>query len=532
MPTAPNFLIEPFPNNLVELIERSVRQQPEHIAVSSSDLKTILNYGQLDRLVQSARGQLAARRIKRSDAIVLVADNSVEFVIGFLAIISLGAIAVPLSPSLTSHEWIDRFAALPVHAALIAEHVTDHFPLDDPGLASISKWVIRAEGNGDDASIHIHGTNDASANPADKDSAPFTTVSGKDVALILFTAGSTSAPKAVPLTHQNVIASVRHIALGYELSAQDATLLVMPLYHGHGLVAGLLATLASGGGAYLPSTGSFSAHLFWEDAVRTGMTWYTAVPTIHRILVNRAQHEYPGETVIKLRFIRSCSAPLDDELVHDIATTFHAPVISAYGMTETAHQVSSNPLPAHGINKTSSVGPPTGVAIKVLRDDKTDAEVNEIGEVLVRGETLTPGYIDNAEANASSFLGGWFHTGDLGCKDEDGYLYLKDRLKEIINRGGDKVSPHDVDQVLVSYPKVLEAATFGKSDPVYGEVVQAAVSLRQGEVATESELRDFCRSKLSAFEVPQRIFIVSEFPKTAKGSIDRRALAKQFGKSG
>ena len=528
MPTAPNFLIEPFPNNLVELIERSVRQQPEHIAVSSSGLKTTLNYGQLDRLLQSARSQLVAKKIKRGDAVFLISDNSVEFVIGLLAIISLGATTVPLSPSLTTQEWVDRFAALPARAALIAEQLVNHFPFDDPGLDSIFKWIIRVEGSGAGASVHIHGTSDAATNTDDGDSVPSATVADKNVALILFTAGSTSAPKAVPLTHQNVIASVRHIALGYELSPQDATLLVMPLYHGHGLIAGLLATLASGGSAYLPSTGSFSAHLFWQDAVRTAMTWYTAVPTIHRILVNRAQQEYPGETAIALRFIRSCSAPLDDKLVHDITKTFHAPVISAYGMTETAHQVSSNPLPDRGVNKASSVGLPTGVAIKIVRDDRTEAEVNEVGEVLVCGETLTPGYINNAEANASGFLGGWFHTGDLGCKDEDGYLYLKGRLKELINRGGDKVSPHDVDQVLISYPKVLEAATFGKSDPVYGEVVQAAVSFRQGEVATENELRDFCRSKLSAFEVPQRIFIISDFPKTAKGSIDRRALAKQL----
>jgi acyl-CoA synthetase (AMP-forming)/AMP-acid ligase II len=175
----------------------------------------------------------------------------------------------------------------------------------------------------------------------------------------MFTAGTTSAPKVVPLTHRNIVASVQSISSVYDLSSQDATLIVMPLFHGHGLVAGLLATLASGGRAYIPSTGGFSAHLFWEDVVRLGVTWYTAVPTIHRILLNRASQEYPSNSLIALRFIRSCSAPLDEELAAATIATFRAPMISAYGMTETSHQVSSNPLPVHAANKPSSVGLPT-----------------------------------------------------------------------------------------------------------------------------------------------------------------------------
>jgi acyl-CoA synthetase (AMP-forming)/AMP-acid ligase II len=532
MPVVSSFLLEPFPGNLFDLIGRSVRQQPDHVAVGSSDLKTIITYGQLDSLVQSTRILLASRKIARGDTVVLVSDNSVEFVVGFLAVIALGAKVVPLSSSLTPQEYAARLAALNVVGVLIASHLADHFPSNDPFLASVTKWTIQVQGTGADTNVSVSDVSGEESTREHGTTQPSEVIQGEDIALIMFTAGSTSAPKAAPLTHVNLIESVRHIAQGYELSTQDATLLVMPLFHGHGLVGGLLATLASGGSAYLPSTGAFSAHLFWPDAVRIGMTWYTGVPTIHRILVNRAKQEYPGNTTIALRFIRSCSAPLDDELVEAVAAAFHAPVISAYGMTETAHQVSSNPLPSAGVNKTSTVGLPTGVEVKILHDDGAVAAVGEIGEVVVRGRSLTAGYLNNPEANATSFLAGWFHTGDLGSIDEDGYLNLKGRLKELINRGGDKVSPHDVDAVLVSHPKVLDAATFGEPDPVYGEVVQAAVSLREGETATESELREFCSSRLSAFEVPQRIFMVSGFPKTAKGSIDRRALARQFDKSG
>jgi acyl-CoA synthetase (AMP-forming)/AMP-acid ligase II len=323
------------------------------------------------------------------------------------------------------------------------------------------------------------------------------------------------------------LAKCRIESAAHELSPSDATLIVMPLFHGHGLIAGLLATLASGGGAYLPSTGSFSAHLFWADMARVGATWYTAVPTIHRILVNRAPKEYPSSPVA-LRFIRSCSAPLDGELATATAAAFRAPMIGAYGMTETAHQTTSNPLPDRGTNKIPSVGLPTGVKLRIVADDGRDAATDASGEIWLRGETVTAGYLDNPSANAASFVDGWFRSGDLGSVDADGYLFVKGRLKDVINRGGEKISPTEIDAVLLSNPKVFDAASFGEPDAIYGEDVNAAVILRRGVEASESELQDYCRSMLSGFEVPRHIHLVTEFPRTPKGSIDRRALAAQF----
>jgi acyl-CoA synthetase (AMP-forming)/AMP-acid ligase II len=203
-------------------------------------------------------------------------------------------------------------------------------------------------------------------------------------------------------------------------------------------------------------------------------------------------------------------------------------MISAYGMTETSHQVSSNPLPAHGADKRSSVGLATGVEIRIVAEDKKDAATGSVGEIWVRGASVTTGYLNNPQANSASFVDGWFRSGDLGSKDADGYLFVRGRLKEIINRGGEKISPGDIDAVLLSNPKVLEAASFGESDAIYGENVQAAVILRPRTEASEGELRDYCRTKLSAFEIPERIYIVADFPRTAKGSTDRRALAAQF----
>jgi acyl-CoA synthetase (AMP-forming)/AMP-acid ligase II len=516
----------PILNNLSELLTRHVQEQPERTAVGTSDGGTVISYSQLDALVRSAMTQLSWLGLRRGSTIALVSDNSVEFVVGLLAAVSSGARVAPLNPALTLSELSTRLSELSAHAVLVPKHLASKLEFADAIARSAAPWIMSIGSSGGAYEARIANGN--GQNPASvltvAESAP---IDGEDVALLMFTAGTTSTPKVVPLTHRNVLASVQSISCGYDLSPQDATLIVMPLFHGHGLVAGLLATLASGGSAYLPSTGVFSAHLFWADVVRLGVTWYTAVPTIHRILLNRSSQEYPSSPVA-LRFIRSCSAPLDEELATGMMATFQAPLISAYGMTEASHQVSSNPLPVHGSNKTASVGLPTGVEIRIVTEDGKDAPTGSIGEIWVRGATVMIGYLNNPHANTASFVDGWFRSGDLGSRDADGYLFVRGRLKEIINRGGEKISPGDIDAVLLSNPKVLEAASFGVSHAVYGENVQAAVILRPRIEATEDELRNYYRTKLSAFEVPERIYIVADFPRTAKGSTDRRALAVQF----
>jgi acyl-CoA synthetase (AMP-forming)/AMP-acid ligase II len=517
---------QPTVDNLSELFTRHVQEQPGRTAVGTSDLRTVISYSQLDALIRSAMGQLSGLGLRPGNTIALVSDNCVEFVVALLAVVSSGARVAPLNPALPMSELSTRLSELSAHAVLAPKHLASKLEFADAVAENTARWIINIENSDGAHEVRIADKNGQSPVTAEaaNASAP---IAGEDVALLMFTAGTTSAPKVVPLTHRNIVTSVLSISSGYDLSPQDATLIVMPLFHGHGLIAGLLATLASGGSAYLPSTGGFSAHLFWPDVVRLGVTWYTAVPTIHRILLNRASQEYPSSPVA-LRFIRSCSAPLDDELATATSTVFRSAMISAYGMTETSHQLSSNPLPAHGTDKISSVGLPTGVEIRIVAEDGKDAATGSIGEIWVRGATVTTGYLNNPEANSASFVDGWFRSGDLGSKDADGYLFVRGRLKEIINRGGEKISPGDIDAALLSNPKVLEAASFGEPDAIYGEIVEAAVILRPGMEATDGELRDYCRTKLSAFEVPERIYMLTEFPRTAKGSADRRALAVQF----
>jgi len=520
----------PVVSPLTELLTRHVQQQPERIAVGTSDMRTTITYRQLDALVRSAMAQLSRMGLRRSNTVALLSDNSVEFVLGLLAIMFSGARVAPLNPALTSSELGTRLSQLSANALLVTGHLANEPRFANSAPESLSCWIMDLEGSGSSSEVRIVDKKVRTPAPG-ATTEPNIPIEGEDIALLMFTGGTTGSPKLVPLTHRNLAASIEDISSGYALSPNDATLLVMPLFHGHGLIGGLLSTLASGGSAYVPSTGAFSAHLFWPDVLRLGVTWYTAVPTIHRILLSRASREYPKSSPVPLRFIRSCSAPLDEELATATTATFRAPMISAYGMTETCHQLSSNPLPVNGPNKTSSVGLATGVEIRIVDPSERDVPPGGVGEIWVRGATVTPGYLNNPEANAASFVEGWYRSGDLGSKDEDGYIFVRGRLKEMINRGGEKISPLDIDAVLLSNPKVLEAASFGEADKIYGENVQAAVILRPGIQATESELQVYCRTRLSSFEVPQRIHIVANFPRTAKGSTDRHALAVQFAAS-
>jgi len=346
--------------------------------------------------------------------------------------------------------------------------------------------------------------------------------------IVLFTSGTTQQAKMVPLTHANVAASVQGICRSYELGPDDATVAVMPLFHGHGLLAVLLASLASGGCVLLPAGGRFSAHTFWDDMRAAAATWFTAVPTIHQILLQRSTHDYPGPNAIPLRFVRSCSAPLNGATALAMEHTFGAPTLSAYGMTETAHQATSQPLPQRGPVKHGSVGQPTGVRVRIVDPDGRTCSTGAAGEVWVHGPTVARGYLANPADTAHNFVDGWFRTGDLGAMDEDGHLFLTGRIKNIINRGGEKISPEHVEDILAGCPGVAEAAVFAVPDATYGQRVGAAVVVREGESTGAEEILQYCRDRLAVFEVPDRLELTAALPHTAKGGLDRKAVQARY----
>ncbi|HEX2513231.1 MAG TPA: acyl--CoA ligase, partial [Chloroflexota bacterium] len=341
-----------------------------------------------------------------------------------------------------------------------------------------------------------------------------------DVALVLHTSGTTSRPKRVPLRHRNLAASVQHIVAGYDLSPEDVSLCVMPLFHVHGLIASALSTFRSGGTVVVPAR--FDPLGFWPLVATYGATWYSAVPTIHQLLLARSREGETPPGAESLRFIRSCSSALSPATMGALEARFGAPVLEAYGMTEAAHQMASNPLPP-GVRLPGSVGQATGIEIAIMDDAGALLPSGASGEVVIRGPNVIDGYESNPEANATSFTAGWFRTGDLGALNGEGYLTLLSRIKELINRGGEKISPREVDEALLSHPAVAEAVAFGVPHRTWGEEVAAAVVLRQE--ATEAELIEHCRAQLAAFKVPRKVHLVPSIPRTATGKVQRRNVA-------
>ncbi len=345
-----------------------------------------------------------------------------------------------------------------------------------------------------------------------------------DSALVLHTSGSTGRPKRVPLKHSNLVTSVGNIIDTYALGPDDVSLCVMPLFHVHGLMASLMATLASGGTVVVPPR--FNALGFWRIVREHGVTWYSAVPTMHQLLLARVGKEERVES--GLRFIRSCSASLAPETMQAMESAFGVPVLEAYGMTEASHQMASNPLPP-GVRKPGSVGPGTGVRVGIMDKDSNLLAPGEHGEVVIQGANVITGYENNPEANATSFSDGWFRTGDQGFLDANGYLMLVGRLKELINRGGEKISPREIDEVLLTHPAIAEAVAFGVPHRMWGEEVAAAVVLREGSNVTEADLVAFCRERLAEFKAPKKIHIVQAIPRTATGKLQRRVVAAAYG---
>jgi acyl-CoA synthetase (AMP-forming)/AMP-acid ligase II len=347
-----------------------------------------------------------------------------------------------------------------------------------------------------------------------------------DVALVLHTSGTTSRPKIVPLTQRNVFASAQHIAKSTRFTAQDRGLNVMPLFHIHGLIAGILAPLSQGGEVHC--TSGFNALKFFAQMDEVKPTWYTAVPTMHQAILSRAANNKEVIARVPLRFIRSSSSSLPPQVLAELEATFHAPVIEAYGMTEAAHQMACNPLPP-AQRKPGTVGIAAGPEVAIMDLDGNLLKAGDTGEIVIRGPNVTPGYENNDKANAEAFTHGWFRTGDQGVMDSEGYISITGRLKEIINRGGEKISPREIDEILMDHPAVGQVVCFGIPHDKLGEEVGAAVVLREGMVATEKELREYVATRVADFKVPRKILLLEEIPKGATGKLQRIGMAQKLG---
>ena len=476
-----------------------------------------ITYGGLRRQVQDVASALAAAGVKRGDRIGMALPNGVPNVVTFLAAAMAGT-AAPLNPAYKEEEF--KFYLEDTNAKVL---LLPPEGIDDARRAAGTTVPILTVDMDANGVVTLSGTS-----PGTLSGAPVATPALDETALVLHTSGSTGRPKRVPLSHANLSISAANVARGYALSPDDVAMCVMPLFHVHGLVASTLATLSTGGTVVVPT--KFSPLSFWGVAQDVGATWYSAVPTIHQLLLARVKPGAPRPAgASKLRFIRSCSASLPPQVMHDLEAAFGAPVLEAYGMTEAAHQMSTNPLPP-APHLPGSVGIGTDVKITIRNADGQVLPAGERGEVCIFGPNVITGYENNPEANATAFFeGSWFRTGDQGMLDENGYLTLTGRLKEMINRGGEKISPREIDEVLLGHPSVAEAVCFGTPHPTWGEEVAAAVQLKEPkEPVSEADLLAFCKERLADFKRPKKIHITDAIPRTATGKIQRRVVAQHY----
>lgn len=480
-----------------------------NVALVAPDTGARIRYDSLRHQVLAAACAFAHSVVEPGQRIAIALPNGPAVIVSFLAA-SIAGTAAPLNPAYR----YDEFA----------------FYLDDTGARLL---IAPSEGAGEvrraatergipilTAETSPSGEVRFLETPA---SAAARTPAPDDVALILHTSGSTGRPKRVPLKHINLALSACNIVNTYQLSSQDVSLCLMPLFHVHGLVASTLSTLLSGGTVVVPAR--FNPLSFWRTVREEHVTWYSAVPTIHQLILARAGSGGKPEGAESLRFIRSCSAPLPVEIAEKLEALAGVPVLEAYGMTEASHQMASNPLPPKA-RKFGTVGMATGIQIATMNDAGDLLPPGGKGEVVLQGPSVIQAYENNPEANAKSFVHGWFRTGDEGILDDEGYLRLTGRIKELINRGGEKIAPREIDEVLLTHPAVSEAVCFGIPHPTWGEEVAAAVVLR--EPATEAELIAYCRTRLAEFKCPKKFFLVKSIPRTATGKVQRLNVAAEL----
>ena len=494
-------------------IRNMINQQNDNLIFLTSEKNEKLSYGEFKIFNEKMSRQLAATNVKNSDRAAIVLPNGPLMASSFLSISSYMS-AAPLNPSYKQEEFEFYLDDLKPKFLLVEPNSKSLAVIAAKNL-NIPVFEMKISDNQPLGTFELFDKETNYKNPNDYDEA-----------LVLHTSGTTSRPKIVPLSNLNIFTSAVNISKSLKLTADDHCLNIMPLFHIHGLIAVLSASAKVG--ASICASNGFNALKFLDLAETQNITWYSGVPTMHQAILLRAQKNSDKAKKLNLRFIRSSSASLPPAIFEQLNDIFQTPVIEAYGMTEATHQMASNPLPP-AIQKPGLVGMPAGPEICIMNDKNEKLSQGEIGEICIKGDNVTNGYENNPEANKQSFVNDWFRTGDEGFFDEDGYLKISGRLKEIINKGGEKISPLEVDNILMDFPPIDQALCFGYKDKMLGEDIAVAIKLKENKSCTEDDIKSYANEKLAKFKIPKKIFIVEDIPKGATGKLQRIGLAKKFG---
>ncbi len=493
-------------------IRNMINQQNDDLIFLTSEKNEKLSYGEFKIFNEKISRQLAAKNIINSDRAAIVLPNGPLMASSFLSISSYMS-AAPLNPSYKQEEF-----------EFYLDDLKPKFLLVEPNSKSLA--VIAAKNlNIPVFEMKIYDNQPLGTFELFDKETDYKNPNDFDESLVLHTSGTTSRPKIVPLSNLNIFTSAVNISKSLKLTADDHCLNIMPLFHIHGLIAVLSASAKVG--ASVCASNGFNALKFLDLAETQNITWYSGVPTMHQAILLRAQKNSDKAKKLNLRFIRSSSASLPPAIFEQLNGIFQTPVIEAYGMTEATHQMASNPLPP-AIQKPGLVGMPAGPEICIMNNKNEKLSQGEIGEICIKGDNVTNGYENNPEANKQSFVNDWFRTGDEGFFDEDGYLKISGRLKEIINKGGEKISPLEVDNILMDFQPIDQALCFGYKDKMLGEDIAVAIKLKENKSCTEDDIKSYAKEKLAKFKIPKKIFIVEDIPKGATGKLQRIGLAKKF----
>ncbi len=494
-------------------IRNMINQQNDDLIFLTSEKNERLSYGEFKIFNEKISRQLAATNIINSDRAAIVLPNGPLMASSFLSISSYMS-AAPLNPLYKQEEFEFYLNDLKPKFLLVEPNSKSLAVIAAKNL-NIPVFEMKISDNQPLGTFELFDKETDYKNPNDYDEA-----------LVLHTSGTTSRPKIVPLSNLNIFTSAVNISKSLKLTTEDHCLNIMPLFHIHGLIAVLSASAKVG--ASICASNGFNALKFLDLAETQNITWYSGVPTMHQAILLRAQKNSDKAKKLNLRFIRSSSASLPPSIFEQLNDIFETPVIEAYGMTEATHQMASNPLPP-AIQKPGLVGMPAGPEICIMNDKNEKLPKGKIGEICIKGDNVTNGYENNPEANKQSFVNNWFRTGDEGFFDEDGYLKISGRLKEIINKGGEKISPLEVDNILMDFPPIDQALCFGYKDKMLGEDIAVAIKLKENKSCTEDDIKSYANEKLAKFKIPKKIFIVKDIPKGATGKLQRIGLAKKFG---
>jgi long-chain acyl-CoA synthetase len=499
-------------HNIHQLLNARIENDPDKVFLFSQADGRQFTYQQFGRAVQRTASLLAERGIGKGDVVSLLMPNSVEYVISYFACWRLGAVAGPVNSLLKPQEMAYVVSNSEAKAILVNSDFLPTVNLFEGELRSPSNIIV------------FDTERDATRNVSEP-SERGASITPDDEAIIIYTSGTTGKPKGCLLTHRNVIANARQISQWLGFGSEDRLLTVMPLFHMNAVSVTTMSALYAGGSTVVSQ--KFSASRFWQIISNYQITSFGSVATMLSMLLATYPQGVPaGLNTQQLRFAMCGSAPVPAETIKRFEETFDCLVIEGYGLSESTCRSTFNPPDQR--RRAGSCGLPIGNEMRVVDDEDNEVPAGALGEIVMRGENILKGYYKNTEATEIAFRNGWFHTGDIGYRDNDGFYFIVDRKSDMIIRGGENIYPREIDEVLYQHPAVAAAAVVGMPDDLYGEEVAAFVVLREGSEVLEEEVIDFCKARLADYKCPKTIRFVKDIPKGPTGKLLKRELVKMI----